>query len=589
MKNIISIFIFLFIGNPISGFLLADTLDNYLFEEEEDSIKILYQLCIKNNGDSSVFITLDLLQKEAMKHGNKRLAAVVMGLRMQAFLNQNMKDSVLNASHSTIDALRTQKEYRRMFAVQNVVIGQLIYNQQYTDALIKINEQYEEAKKLKNNIGLAMASKNFGQIYQYTGRMEEASRFYEEALQLLQENNNLPLIIDTYLDIIITYRDLGKYQEALANCEKCFVLLKQIEKTSQNTTKDDALLGRYFTCYCLKASICLELNKVEEAKLCIDSAISWQDPLWTNVWLYPLWDAQIKYYLYTKNYTEALKYYEIRLKNSSRAQQKPRLFFSLTKARIDAGMGKYVSACELYEKSIALGDSVSNLNLAKQLDEVRALYEIDKLEIKAEKDKLKMFSMLIGIIVLIVICLLLGMITFIIRRNAHNLKEKNRSLYLQLKEKDALQAEIKRLYNTRHSEEKKDSPTDTLFGKLENWMETNRAYVNPQINLKEVAAALSTNTRYLSDAIRHATNQTFNDYINSLRLEHARRLILSDKFSQMTIEGIATEAGFSTRSNFYRLFRSKFGLTPSELKKQNEDEKLSLKGVLSDSDTGIFN
>ena len=104
-------------------------------------------------------------------------------------------------------------------------------------------------------------------------------------------------------------------------------------------------------------------------------------------------------------------------------------------------------------------------------------------------------------------------------------------------------------------------------------MGANNAYVNPQITIKEVAAALSTNTRYLSEAIRNETQQTFNDYVNTLRLEQACRLILSDKFSQMTIEGIAVESGFSTRSNFYRLFRSKYGLTPSELKKQDEEEK----------------
>ena len=475
MKRFIILTMFL-IGNAINGFLYADTLDNYLFSQEDDSIKTLYQLCIKYNGDTSVFSCLDRLQDEAIKKKNKKLTAVAMGLRIQAFVNQNMTDSVLKYEKSVVDALRKEEEYRRMFIVQNLVIEKLISNQRYADALTRINEQHEEAKKLQNTVGLAMACKNFGQIYQYTGRPAEASRFYKEALQLLEEDKNISLMIDLYLNIILTGREQGHFSEALENCNKCFVLLKKAEDASQSKTNDDALLGRYFTCYCLKAFICLELDQPEEAKRCIDNAISWQDPLWSGAWLYPLWDVQIKYYLYIKDYEEALKYYKIRLEKSSQVEQKVRLCITLDKARIDAGMGKYVDACKMYEEHISLNDSLFSLNLAKQLDEVRALYEIDKLEIKAEKDRLKIFSMSIGIVVLIVICLLLGIITSIIRRNARNLKQKNRSLYLQLKERDALQAEIKRLSSNKAGTEKETNAT--LFSRLEEWMGANNKSAN---------------------------------------------------------------------------------------------------------------
>ena len=62
-------------------------------------------------------------------------------------------------------------------------------------------------------------------------------------------------MIDLYLNIILTGREQGHFSEALENCNKCFVLLKKAEDASQSKTNDDALLGRYFTCYCLKAFI----------------------------------------------------------------------------------------------------------------------------------------------------------------------------------------------------------------------------------------------------------------------------------------------------------------------------------------------
>ena len=125
MKRFIILTMFL-IGNAINGFLYADTLDNYLFSQEDDSIKTLYQLCIKYNGDTSVFSCLDRLQDEAIKKKNKKLTAVAMGLLIQAFVNQNMTDSVLKYEKSVVDALRKEEEYRRMFIVQNLVIEKLI-------------------------------------------------------------------------------------------------------------------------------------------------------------------------------------------------------------------------------------------------------------------------------------------------------------------------------------------------------------------------------------------------------------------------------------------------------------------------------
>ncbi|MBR4534298.1 MAG: AraC family transcriptional regulator [Bacteroidaceae bacterium] len=57
---------------------------------------------------------------------------------------------------------------------------------------------------------------------------------------------------------------------------------------------------------------------------------------------------------------------------------------------------------------------------------------------------------------------------------------------------------------------------------------------------------------------------SFTDYINRLRLDHARELITTRP--DMSIDEVATTSGFSVRRTFSRLFKEKFGLTPTEFR-----------------------
>lgn len=66
------------------------------------------------------------------------------------------------------------------------------------------------------------------------------------------------------------------------------------------------------------------------------------------------------------------------------------------------------------------------------------------------------------------------------------------------------------------------------------------------------------------------SDQSFTNFINNLRMEHAAKL-LKDK-SNYTIEAIGTECGVPIRQTFHRLFVKKFGMTPAEYRKSMEEE-----------------
>ena len=137
---------------------------------------------------------------------------------------------------------------------------------------------------------------------------------------------------------------------------------------------------------------------------------------------------------------------------------------------------------------------------------------------------------------------------------------KNWLLYLQQKEH---QIELKEAIT--HSNENKD-----LFARFEQLMNSQKLYLIPDLQREDAAKKLNTNTVYLSVAIRECTNQSFGDYINCMRLDHARHLLSDPNKKSNLISLIATESGFKSLRTFNRAFKERFGITPGEEKEGGE-------------------
>lgn len=62
-------------------------------------------------------------------------------------------------------------------------------------------------------------------------------------------------------------------------------------------------------------------------------------------------------------------------------------------------------------------------------------------------------------------------------------------------------------------------------------------------------------------------NKNFFDYINSYRIENAKRLLKSGKFNTLSVEGIGYDCGFNTKATFYATFKKTTGFSPAEFRK----------------------
>ncbi|ROI06943.1 helix-turn-helix domain-containing protein [Chryseobacterium sp. G0240] len=105
-----------------------------------------------------------------------------------------------------------------------------------------------------------------------------------------------------------------------------------------------------------------------------------------------------------------------------------------------------------------------------------------------------------------------------------------------------------------------------IKGQLEKIMDTQKPYLDSELNLIKLAEIVSVSTHHLSYVINTGFGKNFFQYVNEYRIEHAKKLLqnLDHKYS---ILGIAYESGFNSKTSFNTTFKKLTGQTPSEFKK----------------------
>lgn len=88
------------------------------------------------------------------------------------------------------------------------------------------------------------------------------------------------------------------------------------------------------------------------------------------------------------------------------------------------------------------------------------------------------------------------------------------------------------------------------------------------LKLADAAAHMSFSPNYFSRWFRQSVGQSFVDYLNAARTEHACQLLLK---TDLNIGEIAFQSGFESTSSFNRHFRSRKGLSPRELRRDPVD------------------
>ena len=232
---------------------------------------------------------------------------------------------------------------------------------------------------------------------------------------------------------------------------------------------------------------------------------------------------------------------------------------------------KYLKAKdELIHKSHA-----EKLEKSRFLDEMRRVNEqVEEIQAKHERaHQLLLMMSMIAAIILVALVLLVR--SYIKQRNyIRHLYEKIVQLLDQpetvhhpIPHEAETQEETVPKYQGMLDQESKDR----LFGQIKQVMDDINIICQPDFSLQQLAEHVGSNYKYVSQVLNECYGKSFKQVLNEQRVREACRMFNdAERYGNLTIEAIAANLGFNSRSNFTVTFKRITGISPSDFMKMSK-------------------
>lgn len=191
----------------------------------------------------------------------------------------------------------------------------------------------------------------------------------------------------------------------------------------------------------------------------------------------------------------------------------------------------------------------------------------DQMKLSEEKRQRMTVIIIVAVVFVVVV---LSFLVVLFRKN-RELNRNNRALYERNVELLRSEESERRLREQVHRE-RKDMNADVkaqLLQQIEDVMENSPEIYSVDFSLERLTSLVNSKYKLVSQAIHEEYGCNFNAYLNKYRIREACRQFNSpETYGNLTIEAIANNVGFKSRSSFVRAFKSATGLTPSAYQQQ---------------------
>jgi AraC-like DNA-binding protein len=113
-------------------------------------------------------------------------------------------------------------------------------------------------------------------------------------------------------------------------------------------------------------------------------------------------------------------------------------------------------------------------------------------------------------------------------------------------------------------------PAETVVKTMEllrHAMEVDKLYLQSDLILSMLAGQIGVPQKTISAVLNQHMHKSFNEFVNTYRVEAFKEKILRPEADHLTIAGIALDCGFNSQATFQRTFRELTGKSPSEYRK----------------------
>jgi len=110
---------------------------------------------------------------------------------------------------------------------------------------------------------------------------------------------------------------------------------------------------------------------------------------------------------------------------------------------------------------------------------------------------------------------------------------------------------------------------DQYLEKLKTFMESEKPHLESDITLPALSKRLAISTHHLSQIVNDKLQQNFFEFVNSSRVEEAKKKIDDPANQNLNLAEIGFDVGFNSISSFNAAFKKHSGTTPSQYRERS--------------------
>lgn len=157
----------------------------------------------------------------------------------------------------------------------------------------------------------------------------------------------------------------------------------------------------------------------------------------------------------------------------------------------------------------------------------------------------------------LLICSLLIINIALMMRYLFQMKESSKISGADLPKENSLQESVRYLKSALE-----ESVLKSYKDKLFSYLDESKLYLDPNLSLEDLARETNIPKHHFSQLFNTYIGRSFYQIIAEYRITHAISL-LKDERKQVTIESLAYESGFNSKTSFNKYFKEQTGYTPS--------------------------
>lgn len=356
------------------------------------------------------------------------------------FSHEADNDSIIIWEKQLESTLEKQKNYRLLFQLKQMVVSAYATRGDICIAIDYARQMYKKAQHMGYGVGIALSSRAIGDAYLNSNMPQDAIESYKEAIDLLDRLPDTELLKAQMLPkYILTLLKDGQTSAAAP-------YIKQLENLYLNG-RNPSTLFFILACNTYYDINTGQLDKARKTFKKLDAVYKENNFIYYRSILIFI---KAVYYEANKEYDLALKLYSRLISNSSIRMAPTKIIqIKQEQGRLLSKMGRYAEACSTYRAANALQDSINALSYVRQINELRAIYQTDRMEIH---NQIQRNRFTLGIILTTVFLLLLiaGLIMLIKKDNKRLRQSKKELEKAQKSAENSIRAKSLLLSNMSH-------------------------------------------------------------------------------------------------------------------------------------------